>query len=301
MNLFFYVYISVYMLIHWLGGGDGLNASFLDYFRELPFIVFSTAFVIIAVFRYGKSRKYTELMLLTLFCAGLWMSFLTGYYGEFVVTEGQFVDLKEAGPLEWGHYSGLYAPKPSLEFRLEKATVVFSEDGNSVNKIKGVLRVFNNNGIKQLSIADRYNFYHGYLIRTADFGYSPRYELKNREGRLLDSSFVYLRLFPPGTQDYFRLLSPLTYYLRYYPDRETFQLKITRNKDIILFKTVRAGEEAGFENALISLPEVRKWITVRVLNDWGMIVSLFSLLSMIALQVIFIITSAWLRLFQILK
>ena len=123
----------------------------------------------------------------------------------------------------------------------------------------------------------------GAMFRIKDFGYSPRYELRAKTGKVLDSSFVYMELFPPGNEGQFRLLSPLTYYVRYFPGGNNdikeplIRLRIVRNKDIVLNRDVRLSEDASFENSVISFEEVRMWTRLSVKRDWGEVLALAGL------------------------
>ena len=121
------------------------------------------------------------------------------------------------------------------------------------------------------------------MLKLKGFGYSPRYELKSKTGDVLDTSFVYMRLFPPGSEGFFRLLSPLTYYLRYYPEGKDsikeplLRLRIVRNKDVVLNRDVKISEDVDFENSRISFEEVRMWTKLSVKRDWGEMVMISGL------------------------
>ncbi|MEF9427487.1 MAG: hypothetical protein L0956_10115, partial [Candidatus Mariimomonas ferrooxydans] len=125
----------------------------------------------------------------------------------------------------------------------------------------------------------------GVWFQLKDFGYSPRYALKAKDGRVLGSSFMYMRLFPPGSEDYFRLLSPLTYYLRYYPEgrhdrtEPLFRLRVVRNKDIVYNGDISVSEEASFENSRLSVEEVRMWTRLSIKRDWGELLLFIGLIT----------------------
>jgi hypothetical protein len=111
-------------------------------------------------------------------------------------------------------------------------------------------------------------------MNVKGFGYSLRYAMK-KEGRVLDSNFISLRLFPSGSEDYFRLLGPHTFSVRHYSGyRENgverpLKLKIARNKDIIFTGYTALNEDVRFEDAAISFEEMRKWVEVSITRNWG--------------------------------
>jgi hypothetical protein len=96
-----------------------------------------------------------------------------------------------------------------------------------------------------------------------------------------DEAFVALEIFPPGKEDYFRLVfSPHTYYIRYLPQKKEkpIKLRIARNKDLIYDNYIGFHEPVKFEKATLTFTEARKWTRLIIINDQGIYVSLFSVL-----------------------
>jgi cytochrome c biogenesis protein ResB len=124
------------------------------------------------------------------------------------------------------------------------------------------------------------------FLRLSGFGYTPRYELADTYGHLLDSSFVKLNLFPPGQRDYF---SPPDYphriYLEIYPDyaeeegrpvSETLNLvdpavavEVHRGRLPLGGTVLPLGVGFTFEGLTLSIPEIRYWGEFSIVRDPG--------------------------------
>jgi hypothetical protein len=124
------------------------------------------------------------------------------------------------------------------------------------------------------------------FLRLSGFGYTPRYEIRDANGRLLDSSFVKLNLFPPGQRDYF---SPPDYphriYLEVVPDyaeeegrpvSESLNLvdpavvvEVFRGRLALGGAVLPLGEGYTFEGLTLAIPEIRYWGEFSVVWDPG--------------------------------
>lgn len=218
--------------------------------------------------------RWTLLLSLTFLTAGYWVGGLMSYSLEAVITEGQTVMTREEPAVFRANYIGKYARIPEVSVTLRELRPEFSSEGNSIESLTGSFMVSDKGDTASevklrpgKGYSDR-----GYMLDMEGFGYSPRYELKNKEGKVLDSSFVYLRIFPPGSEDFFRLLSPLTYYLRYYPQGEHgayFRVRVARNKDLTFNGDVSLGEEFSYDNAAMSFPELREWTILTIKGNPG--------------------------------
>lgn len=217
----------------------------------------------------------TLLVSVALLSVGYWMDALMSYSLRAVITEGQSVSVREmhtSAPA--GGYVGKYAEPPEAVITLLRLRPELAEGGNSLRAMEGDFLVAGPHGRDRevrVELGEQYTG-EGYGLGIEGFGYSPRYELRNAEGKWLDSSFVYLRLFPPGSEDSFRLLSPLTYYLRYFPDGDSgayFKVRVARNKSLVFNGDVPLGGSFRYENASMILPEVRHWTTLVVMASPG--------------------------------
>jgi hypothetical protein len=124
------------------------------------------------------------------------------------------------------------------------------------------------------------------FLRLSGFGYAPRYELANRDGAVLDSAFVKMKVFPPGQRDFF---SPNGFPHRAeveilpnaVPDGDGlvnrgFDLQspavdvvISRGKLVLGGAVLRPGENFEFEGLRLSFPELQYWGEFAVVRDPG--------------------------------
>jgi len=213
------------------------------------------------------------LLSLLLLAAGYWVGGLMSFSLEAVITEGQSVVIPDTQGSFRPLYVGKYAKLPPMSLMLLELNPEFSADGNSIESLSGSFVVSPHEGKEFDVVLDMDGSFsaRGYSLSMEGFGYSPRYVL-NSGGKVLDSSFVYMRLFPCGGEDFFRLLSPLTYYLSYHPEgveSEYFHVRVARNKDLVFDGDVFLGEAFSFENATMSIPEVRRWTKLRVEGNPG--------------------------------
>jgi len=285
---FIYVFVLAFAAAYWAVEKWGLfserSATSLEILYSYPFLACSLLLAVTAlVSAVTGPRKRQKLMWLgtaslLLIVSGLWASYLTRFSAEAVITEGQGLRSGRIDYLPDSLYKGSLAKEPNLIIRLDRLHPEFSEDG-TLSSLRGSFRCFAAGGgsLESCSISDSSYEYvgGGVRLKLGDFGYSPRYELRSNEGQVLDSSFVYLRLYPPGNEDYFRLLEPTTYYLRYYPrgiegrEGPVFKLRIARNKDIVADKYVALGEPIAFDNGMITFKEIRPWSTILIKRDLG--------------------------------
>jgi hypothetical protein len=259
---------------------------------SLPLYVCSFILLLAAIadvsLREGKRviLRWLLLLSLTLVTAGYWVGGLMSFSQEAVITEGQVVVTTETPEVFRPIYVGKYARIPEVKLSLRELKPQFISNSSDIKSLKGIFTVTKKgNKARDVSLdLDRKYSGSGYSISMDEFGYSPRYVLMNRKGRELDSSFVFLRLFPHGSEDVFRLLSPLTYFLRYYPDGEDrpyFYVRVARNRDLVFSGDVSVGETFSYENAYMSIPEVRKWTKLRVEGNPGRPLLALGLLALI--------------------
>lgn len=124
------------------------------------------------------------------------------------------------------------------------------------------------------------------FLRLSGFGYAPRYELRDRQGRVLDSAFVKLNLFPPGQSDYFRLETfPHRFELEILPDlafdgdepvtrslnlvNPGVLVRVSRGKLQLAQAVLAPGQSLAFEGLKIRFPEVRTWGELSIVRDPG--------------------------------
>jgi hypothetical protein len=256
----------------------------LEIIYSVPMLSASIILFIVAIISLLKnhkksgSREWIKFLSVLLIVSGFWLSYLTRFSGEVVLTEGQTFYSGHNDYIPETVYRGRFSTIPDIALKLDKVIPSFSSDGQKLTSLKASFEVAG----KESKDADEFiitdglpRLIDGSLLRIKKLGYSPRYALKSKEGKVLDSSFMYMKLFPPGSEDNFRLLSPLTYYVRYYPyghdggTEPLIGLRIVRNKDIVFDDKIKLVEDAVFENSRISFDEVRHWSILTITHDRG--------------------------------
>jgi hypothetical protein len=279
-----------FSVFFWIIEKSGLfsssKASNIEILHSMPFIVSVSvmlSILFVFVIKKGLLRKYMLIVVgisIALMVSGLWTSYFTRFSAEAVITEGQSVRFEHIVGTEGSIYRRKYSRAPGFDIILEKLVPIFGDDKRSLRSLMGDLTVLTKNksdSRKLVLTSGSFRWTDGYILRINDFGYSPRYILRQMNRKILDSSFVYMDLFPPGREDYFRLLSPITYYLSYDPDMKKIEnslirVRIARNKDIIARQQVKLNEEVRFDNGIISFPEVRMWTKISVTRDIGIVI-----------------------------
>lgn len=260
---------------------------------SIPFLSASLLFLIVTLltnFKDIKNLKISEWGYVTtiiLLIAGLWLSYLTRFSGDVVLTEGQTFYSGHRDYVPETLYRGRFASVPDIGLKLDELVSTVSKDQKDLKGLTGKFSLITTERDKQREVVITNGLptvFDSTFFRIKDMGYSPRYVLKSRNGKFLDSSFIFMKLFPPGSEDNFRLLSPLTYYVRYYPDgnddnnEPLIGLRIVRNKDVVYNGTLKMTEDANFENSRIAFEEVRRWTILTICHDPGALLYLPGLL-----------------------
>jgi len=287
---FLLIFCAAYFVIQKSGLFSIRGASCTGIFFSWPFLAATTALgvaiVMLCMTGGGTAGKMDRLLPLAaiLVVIGLWISFLTRIDLELVVTEGQSVVITRDNVHALGGYAGKVARFPDLYIKLLTLKPEFSADREKVQKLAAEYVLLTREDksprtMKRASCAFPV-FRSGFLVSFKDFGYSPLYVLKGPKGEHLDSAFVYLNIGSRGKEDYFRLMSPHTYYLRYNPsgtggaEAPSFNLRVSRNKDLVLNREVKLNEEVVFDGENISFTEVKQWTKFRIVRDYGQITCL---------------------------
>lgn len=275
----------------------GLTGIFLERPLNLFQIIYSLPFVaalcllsIVIVF-YSVREKRLHYWIIS---AGVLLVASGSIIGMFkcdarsaVITAGQIYSTTSDYPLQEVLYKGKYARLPQLSIKLKRLLPVFDDNGRRLKKLKGEFLLFrpaDRDGRELILESGGYALASGGLILgIGDFGYSFHYQF-GFEGAV-DEAFVALRVFPPGREDYFRLvLSPHTYYVRYEPEKKEapIHLRISRNKDLIYDRYINFHQPVEFERAVLTFIEARKWTRLYMVNDPGLFLELPGLLLLMA-------------------
>lgn len=119
------------------------------------------------------------------------------------------------------------------------------------------------------------------FLRLSGFGYAPRYELVSREGAILDTAWVKMNLFPPGSRDWFRVEDyPHRFYLSVVPDpidsslnlkEPRIDLEIYRGQTSLGQASLDLGQGYEFEGLVMRIAEIRYWGEFSLVRDPGAI------------------------------
>lgn len=133
------------------------------------------------------------------------------------------------------------------------------------------------------------------FLRLSGFGYTPRYELRDASGRVLESLWVKLTVFPPGARDAFSFERfPHTIGVEITPDaaiengrlisrslnlsHPILSTNVSRGKLTLAAADVEPGEPVEFEGLSLVFPEIRYWGDFSIVRDPGIPVLLTAFL-----------------------
>jgi hypothetical protein len=285
------LYAISFIAIEWLGVFSaqptylrGILSFWLVLVSSLAVLVL--LFVSVVVNRSRMVRAHwLGVFSVVLMVAGIWIMRLTDFGINVVLTEGQVYETQEHRSLGL-LYAGMISPVPKFRLKLDKVTLD-ADQHEAVDRMRAVgkLRLLLPGGTSPSEITltqGMPKIHNRIFLKVKSYGYSLRYAIK-KTGKILDSDFISMRLYPPGNEDYFRLLSPHTFYVRYYPGHQEdgverpLKVKIARNKDILFNEYTDLGDVIRFEDAEISFEEMRKWVEVSIRRNWGELIALAGL------------------------
>lgn len=279
-----YTFVASFAVAYALAGATGIfresPAPWHEILFSWPLLAASLALLVAALVsvvrrRGGKSAAgVLRAGAILLVVAGLWTSCLTRFSGEVNLTEGETFTGAPNEYLPATLYRGKLARFPRVAFSLEKLHPEFSREGQKVAHLRGDFIALREGALKPTHFTVTYGFprfFRGVLLSLGEFAYAPRYELRDKDGTFLDSAFVVMKLFPPGSEDFFRLITPHTFYVQYRPGQggETLHLRIVRNKLLLFDGDVKPGDTVPFDNGRLAFPEVRMGVRLTVVRDPG--------------------------------
>lgn len=214
---------------------------------------------------------------------GGWLGFFRSFDGSAILMEGQ--DFMGTGA-EYSTIASAMEP-PSVSFRVEKISPQYWKDKLLFTDLMADVRYPSREGIESgvIRMAQPLRI-SGSKVSINGVGFVPMYILKDKNGTGLDSGYVRLNIFPPGTEDHFQIPGyPHQIFISFYPDHEikegkltnrsmnpvnpVYYVKVFRNKVLSYNGIIRPEEEAYFEGLRFSLPEFKYWGMFRITKNPG--------------------------------
>jgi len=319
----FFLFLIISFLLYGLIERTGLfgpgPASWREIFHSIPSRIIGSVIIfhgVIALYITAENRALTRKVEFILFyiavifmASGLWLSFFTRFEGKVVRYEGQTVSGFRADYIQQTLYMGSHARLPGIGMTIKKIHVKRSGDRERIASIRADINITGpwTDRVIESAFDSGWPLFHDWTFVTmSDFGYAPMIVLSAPDGEVMESKFVPLRLFPPGTEDaYEPLFLGYVFYLRFYPNYEddhknppsgtaepenpVYRLRIVRNKDIVFNDILKPSEKLRFDNTVVSFPDVRPWIELSYVRDPGLFLALFGTAVLIISVVVMVI------------
>lgn len=222
--------------------------------------------------------------------AGIISSFYTASWGDVVLTEGQSFFGRKDEYIRFSPRAKFSERSPKISFSIEKIVpqfwgrkVLFTDLYAHLNYPAGASSP--KSATTRLNVPFKADFFT--YISITGMGYSPFYRLKEKGGQELDSAFVTLVTFPPGSEDSFVLReTPYKVFVQVYPDyllqkgklstqsndlkNPAYYVEIKRNKEKVFSGVLLPQEEAKFDGLALSFPEIKYWGQLRIIRNKGL-------------------------------
>ncbi|MDH3976637.1 MAG: hypothetical protein OEV42_20430 [Deltaproteobacteria bacterium] len=225
-----------------------------------------------------------------LLCTSLWVSNYSRFEGKFVRMQGQTFNGFKKDYLPQTVYLGKKAKFAHMGVTIKKITPYPASTVNKLDKVTAdiIYQSRTSKGLVYKTFSSKMPFFTDWsFVSISDFGYAPRYVLLDNEEKEVESNYLYKKLYPPGKEDSFEFyFLGYVLYLQCFPDfvdvdgkaasksaelkKPVFNLRIARNKDIVYNGLIRTDEKIRFDNIRMAFPEVRYWIEVSIVRDFGL-------------------------------
>lgn len=224
---------------------------------------------------------------------------LTGFRGELTVTGDVAVPLKEAIVAHQGYHAGKV---PEAQVEVNRLRGEFFK-GEYRYDFGGELSVSDRQGTHRLPFAVNHpTSYRGYQFSLSEYGNAPRLVLARGAAPFFD---YYLNLKNPREGDYFDLEPGVRAQVMFFPDffrdgdkigsrsqrpdNPMTLVRIFRGEREVFKTLLKPGDEERWEDARISFPDYRHWVTLIVAREQGvLLVIVGSLLGAVGLLVRFL-------------
>jgi hypothetical protein len=220
---------------------------------------------------------------------GLVVSSLTRFEVNLTLAEGQEAYAGRDGLDPAAVYARTFSPWPDETIAVREVHPFFSEKGRPRYEKNALVRFTRRGGTggrEQLLSSLIPHMIGRFFYQISDVGYAPHFQLFDGDRRLIEEAYVVMNLYPPGSEDLFRVNEvPHTFSLRYYPDASLisgkdaraagktgplYKLRIGRNLGLIVNDYASPYEYLPVDALTLSLQDVKPWVEVRIVSDAGL-------------------------------
>lgn len=206
---------------------------------------------------------------------------LSRFEGTAIVAEGEsFTGSKK----EYRIIAGASAAAlPEVDFDAEKISAEFWDGKLFFTRLEAQLLHRGGRDIASLSSAATIG---SAAVTIAGYGYVPRFEFKNKEGKLEDYNWVKLNIFSPGSEDYFYVPEyPHKIFVSFYPDyaevdgkavnrsmnplNPAYALRIFRGRVPVYSGVIKQGEWAAYDGLSISFSSLSRSGDFKIVRNPG--------------------------------
>lgn len=222
---------------------------------------------------------------------GLVVSSFVRFEGKIVLTEGQRFSGASGEYEEGSIYTARKAAIPVFSLEVNSIAPNLFKNGLLTAPVSAAVS-YQFGGAEGKSGTIRSfppSFYRGAVsLHVTKYGYSPLFRFTDGAGGVLKEFYWPVEIFPAGSEDSLRSLwIPHVFYIQYFPQDirdkpasashdsaapdPVFRLRIVRNLDVVYKGAVGLHQRVSFDGMGLSLEEVRKWVEISVVQDYGMV------------------------------
>ncbi|MHB0972202.1 MAG: hypothetical protein ACYC7A_08945 [Thermoanaerobaculia bacterium] len=203
---------------------------------------------------------------LFLVAAGFVLTVASRYEATYRVAEGEEFTGNEAQIVSTSAPRVLMTTAPSIRFKVEKIVPELWRDQLLFTRLEATLDGGRSTRINRPLVLGMATF-----LRLSGFGYTPRYEILDARGNLLESEFAKLTIFPPGRRDFIASANfPFRFYVTAGDLSATmFDVKIYRGRLLLAERVVRRTEPLEFEGLVFRIADMRYWGEFTLVRDAG--------------------------------
>lgn len=218
---------------------------------------------------------------------GVLVSASSRFSGDVVLTEGQAFWGERGDYLRFQPREEFSRRAPRLSFAVEEIGAAFYRDELFFTELYARVRYPADSPAGQATVRLSHPLWlGGAMVNLVGYGFAPIFVLRGPDGRELDSATVNLNVFPPGTEDSFRLPGlPHRVYVTVFPDpivtegvprsrsnnlrSPVLRVRVYRHKVRVYEGVIPLGSSVSFDGLRLEFPGLRLSGQARVVKDPG--------------------------------